>query len=129
MESPTTIVPGSGEWGCGGCIWAEGMFAGSVWRQDSGLRLFTQLYAALGRLDGTDGSVGVEVEAVYAHFAVNAGILVAFNVVLVDAVVYDVPLVGFGNLEDGIVGGAVNLSLVVLPQDDGVCGHLDGSQR
>ena len=30
MESPTTIVPGSGEWGCGGCIWAEGMFAGSV---------------------------------------------------------------------------------------------------
>ena len=26
----TAALPGSGEWGCGGCIWAEGMFAGSV---------------------------------------------------------------------------------------------------
>jgi hypothetical protein len=51
-------------------------------------------------LDGTDGSVGVEEETVYADFAMHAWVFVSFYVVFVDAVVDDVPFVGVRYLKD-----------------------------
>jgi hypothetical protein len=93
-----------------------------------GSGLFAQLDSALCGLDGADGSVGVEEEAVYADFAMHAWVFVSFYVVFVDAVVDDVPFVGVRYLKDRVVGGSVDLALVVLAQDDGVFRHLDGSQ-
>lgn len=74
-----------------------------------------------------DGSVGVELQAVYADFAVDAGAFFRGEVVLVDAVVDDVPFVRAGELQHGVVGGAVYFFLGVLDEDHGVTGYGDGA--
>ena len=68
--------------------------------------------------DGLDGAIGVELEAVDAYFAVDAGLVV--EVLLVDAVVDDVPLVTAGHLDDGVVGGAVDALGGILAEYHGL---------
>ena len=77
---------------------------------------------------GLDASVGQELHAVDTGLAVPAGTLVAGDVVLVDAVVYDVPLVLAGNLQYAVVGRTVDLLLGALDEDDGLVGYLDGAE-
>ena len=90
--------------------------------------LFTQLHTTESRLDGLDGAVFVEIHAVDADFAMYTGTFVALDVILVDAVIYDVPLVGVGNLEHTVVGGTVDFTLVVGTQNDGLLGHFDRTE-
>ena len=87
--------------------------------------LFPELHTTLGRLDGLDGAILVEVHAVDADFAVHTRAFFALDVILVDAVIDNVPLIGVGNLKHTVVGRAVNLTLVVGTQDDRMLGHLD----
>ena len=67
----------------------------------------------------------VERQAVDAHFAVDARL--AVDEVLVDAVVNDVPLILARNLEDGVMGCAVNLVFRLL-LDDQVVLLIDGNR-
>ena len=72
---------GTGEYGRGG-------------RTDGGLPphgLFQGFYPFVGGHDRLDGAVGIEFHPVDAHFPVYARLV--FQVVLVDAVVHDVPFV------------------------------------
>ena len=65
--------------------------------------------------DGDDAALTVEGQAVDADLAVDAWLMV--NEVLVDAVVDNVPLVLAGQLQDGVVGRAVDLVLGLLLDD------------
>ena len=60
----------------------------------------------------------VEGQTVDAYLAVDAGRKVAVDVVLVDAVVDDVPLVLAGNLQDAVVCRAVDAVLGLLLDDE-----------
>ena len=58
----------------------------------------------------------------------NAGTLVTLDEVLVDAVVDDIPFVLAGNLEHGVVGGAIDFQFGHLLEDGRLLGHLDGTE-
>ena len=75
-----------------------------------------------------DASVGVELHAVDTGLAVPTGTLAAVDVVLVDAVVYNVPLILTGNLQYAVVSGTVDLLFGALDEDDGLVGYLDGAE-
>jgi hypothetical protein len=75
-----------------------------------------------------DTSVGVELHLVYAGLAVPAGSLAPVDKVLVDTMVYDVPLVFTGDLQHAVMSRAIDLLLGALDEDDGLIGYLDGAE-
>ena len=91
--------------------------------------LFYCLHALVGGDDGFDAAVGVELHAVDAGLAVPAGTFAPVDIVLVDAVVYDVPLILAGYLKHTVVCGTIDLFLGALDEDDGLVGYLDGAER
>ena len=78
---------------------------------------------------GLDTTVREELHLVDAGLAVPTWTLAAIDVVLVDAVVYDVPLILAGYLKHTVVCGAIDLFLGALDEDDGLVGYLDGAER
>ena len=76
------------------------------------------LHAFVRGNDGLDGAVVVELHLVDAHFAVHARLVL--DVVLIDAVVDDVPLVFSRNLEHGVVCRAIDFLVGALDEDDRV---------
>ena len=75
-----------------------------------------------------DTSVGVELHLVDAGLAVPAGTFAPVDIVLVDAVVYDVPLILAGYLKHAVVCGAIDFLVGTLDEDDGLIGYLDGAE-
>ena len=73
--------------------------------------------------DGDDAPLLVEGQAIDAHLAVDAGLMV--EEVIVDAVIDDVPVVLAGYLEHRVVGRAVDAILGTLT-DDHVVVLVDG---
>lgn len=82
------------------------------------------------RNDWDDMAFLVEGHTVDAHFAVGAGFGAAVDVVLVDAVIDDVPFVLARQLEHRVVCGAVDKLVGLLEEDGGIgsVNHLDGSE-
>ena len=76
-----------------------------------------------------NAAVGVELHLVDAGLAMPAGTLAPVEVVLVDAVVYDIPLILARYLKHTVVCGAIDLFLGALDEDDGLVGYLDGAER
>ena len=77
---------------------------------------------------GLDAAIGEELHLVDAGLAVPTWTLAAIDVVLVDAVVYDVPFVLAGELQYAVVGGTVDLLLGALDEDDGLSSYFDGAE-
>ena len=77
--------------------------------------------------NGLDRAISVEFQAVDAHFAVDARLVV--KVLLVDAVINDVPLVFAGHLDDRVVGSAVDSMGGVLTEYYGLVSHPYRTQR
>lgn len=77
------------------------------------------------RLDRNDASFLVESQSVGTYLTMDARSLVGVEVVLVDAMIEDVPLVLAWNLEYGVVGGAIDSVLRVLLQNYRLVGNLD----
>ena len=75
-----------------------------------------------------DAAVGVELHLVDAGFAVPARTFAPIDIVLVDAVVYDIPLILAWNLQYAVVCGAIDLLLGALDEDDRLIGYLDGTK-
>ena len=90
---------------------------------------FQSLHALMCGHYRLDTSVGVELHLVYAGLAVPAGSLAPVYIVLVDTMVYDVPLVFTGDLQHAIMSRAIDLLLGALDEDDGLIGYLDGAER
>jgi hypothetical protein len=80
------------------------------------------------RCDRLDAAVGVELHLVDAGLAVPAGTFAPIDIVLVDAVVYDVPLVFARNLQYAVVCRAIDFLLGALDEDDRLIGYLDGTK-
>lgn len=76
-----------------------------------------------------DTSVGVELHLVDAGLAVPAGSLAPVDIVLVDTMVYDVPLILARYLKHAVVCGAIDRLAGTLDEDDGLGCHLDGAER
>ena len=74
--------------------------------------LFLQLYACVSRHYTLDGAIGIELHFVDAYLAVNTWL--EMDVFFVDAMVDDIPIVGARNLDNRIVGGAIDFVLWVL---------------
>ena len=96
-------------------------------------QLFQWFRAIECRDDGDDASLLVEGEAVDAYFAMGAGYAIAeIYIVPVDAMIDDVPLVVPWYLEDGVVGGAIDLvigplfnhAVAILVESDGAEGRF-----
>ena len=77
----------------------------------------------MGRNYSLDGAIGIEFHLVDTDLTVNARLMM--DVILVDAMIYDIPLICAWLLDDGVMGCAINLMLRVLNQDDRVFGYLD----
>jgi hypothetical protein len=77
---------------------------------------------------GLDTAVGEELHLIDAGLAVPTWTLAAIDVVLVDAVVYNVPLILTGNLQYAVVSGTVDFLLGTLDEDDGLSSYLDGAE-
>lgn len=90
--------------------------------------LFYCLHTLVGGGDGLDAAVGVELHLVDAGLAVPAGTFAPVDIVLVDAVVYDVPLILAGYLKHAVVCGAIDFLVGTLDEDDGLVGYLDGAE-
>ena len=90
--------------------------------------LFAQRpHALLCRLSGLDGSVGVELHFVDAHLAVDAWLLIAFDIVFVYAVINNIPFVLARYLQHAVVGSSVDFVLSILNEDYWVLGYRDRS--
>ncbi len=74
-----------------------------------------------------DAPVVVERQFLYAYLAVNAGTVV--QIVLVDAVIHDVPVVGTGHVDHRVVACAVDFLRRILDDYDGIGSHLDRTCR
>ena len=72
-----------------------------------------------------DGTVSIELQAVNADLSVRAGRQAFVKVVLVDAVIDNVPLVRAGLTDDRIVCRTVYLLFRILDRDDRVGSYLD----
>ena len=77
---------------------------------------------------GLDAAIGEELHLVDAGLAVPTRTLAAIDVVLVDAVVYNVPLVLAGNLQYAVVGRTIDLLLRTLDEDHRFSCYLDGTE-
>ena len=77
---------------------------------------------------GFDATIGVELQLVDAGLTMPAGTFAPVEVVLVDAMVYDVPLVFTWELQHAIVGRTVDLVFGALDEDDGLGSNLDGAE-
>ena len=82
----------------------------------------------MSRYYGLDASVGVELQLVYAGLAMPSRSLVPVDIVFVDAVVYDVPLVLLRELQYAIVSGTIDFFLGALYEDDRLFSYLDGAE-
>jgi hypothetical protein len=78
---------------------------------------------------GLDATIGEELHLIDAGLAMPTRTLAAIDVVLVDAVVYNVPLILAGNLQYAIVCRAIDLLLRTLDEDDRLVGYLNGTER
>lgn len=74
-----------------------------------------------------DSAISIEFQFVDAYLTVNAWL--EMDVILVDAMIDNVPLICAGLLDYGIMGGAINLVLWVLNQSDRFLGYLDRTER
>ena len=83
--------------------------------------------ALFGGTDIGDGAIGVEGHAVDADFTMVAGTLLLVDIVLIDAVIDDIPLVLAGHLDDAVVRRAIDLGTRLLHQHDAVLSHGDGA--
>ena len=81
----------------------------------------------MGRNYSLDGSIGIEFQLVDANLTVNTWL--EMDVILVDAMIYDVPLICARLLDNGVMGCAINLVLRVLNQNDRILGYLDRTER
>ena len=81
----------------------------------------------MGRNYSLDGSIGIEFQLVDANLTVNTWL--EMDVILVDAMIYDVPLICAWLLDHGVMGCAINLVLRVLNQNDRILGYLDRTER
>ena len=91
--------------------------------------LLNALHSAVSGSYRLDAAVGVELHLVDASLAVPAGTFAPVDIVLVDAVVYDVPLILAGYLKHAVVCGAIDFLVGTLDEDDGLVGYLDGAER
>ena len=80
------------------------------------------------RYDRFDAAIGEELHLVDTSLAVPTGALVPIEVVLVDAVVYDIPLILARYLKHAVVCGAIDFLFGALDEDDGLIGYLDGTE-
>ena len=90
--------------------------------------LLDTLHALMCRHYGLDAAIGVELHLVDAGLAVPAWTLAPVEVVLVDTVVHDVPLILARYLKHAVVCGAIDLLFRALDEDDGLIGYLDGTE-
>lgn len=74
-----------------------------------------------------DGAISIEFQFVDAYLTVNTWL--EMNVILVDAMIDNVPLICAWLLNHGVMGGAINLVLWVLNQSDRFLGYLDRTER
>ena len=84
------------------------------------------LDAGIRGCDATDGSIGIERQAVDTYFTMRARPVV--EVVGIDAMVDDVLVVGAGDVHNGIMSSAIDAVGGVLNDDDGLRSHLDRSR-
>ena len=90
--------------------------------------LLDALYTLMCGHYGLDTAVGEELHLIDAGLAVPTWPLATIDVLLVDAVVYDVPFILARNLQHAVVGGTVDLFLGALDEDDRPVGYLDGAE-
>ena len=83
--------------------------------------------------DRQDAALLVERQTVDAYLAMGAGNTaaeLAVYIVLIDAVIDNIPLVATRNLEHGVVGGSIDLVLGLLTDDKvALLVDADGPQR
>ena len=92
------------------------------------LPLFCCLFNSLmGRNYPLDGTIGIEFQLVDANLTVYAWL--EMDVILVDAMIYDIPFIGTWLLNHRVMGCAINLMLWVLNQNDRILGYLDRTER
>ena len=77
---------------------------------------------------GLDTTIREELHLVDAGLAVPTWTLAAIDVVLVDAVVYDVPFILTRNLQYAVVGRTIDLLLRTLDEDHRFSCYLDGTE-
>jgi hypothetical protein len=77
---------------------------------------------------GLDATIGEELHLIDAGLAVPTRTLATIDVVLVDTVVYDIPLILARNLQYAVVCRTIDLLFGALDEDDGLVGYLDGAE-
>lgn len=87
----------------------------------------SDLHTFMGRNYSLDGTIGIEFHLVDADLTMYSWLML--DVILVDAMIYDIPLICTWLLNDGIMGCAINLVLRVLDQNDRILGYLDRTER
>ena len=81
------------------------------------------------RGDGKNAAIGIELHAVDAHLAVDAGSLFPVDEGGVDAVINHIPLIAAGDLKDAVMRRTKDVLVGTLLKDNGLCRHLDGTER
>lgn len=87
------------------------------------------MHLSFRKADPADRTVIVELQTINADLAVYAGLTVLTNIVLIDAMINDVPLVSARLTYNRIMGRAVDLLGRILNRDNGILCHLDLSKR
>ena len=88
----------------------------------------SDLHTFMGRNYSLDGTIGIEFHLVDADLTMYSWLMM--DVILVDAMIYDIPLICAWLLNHGVMGCAINLVLRVLNQNDRILGYLDtGSMK
>ena len=88
-----------------------------------------RLHATLCGFHRLNGSVRIEEHAVDTGLAMNTWAFFPLNIILVDAMIDDVPFVASQYLKYTIVGRAIDFVGRVLNEHDRLLSHLNGAQR
>ena len=74
-----------------------------------------------------DGSIGIKFHLVDADLTVNTWL--EMDIILVDAMIDNIPFICARLLDYGVMGSTINLMLRVLNQNDRILRYLDRTER